>query len=50
MERAKALVQKLSFDDCLKLYEELPSGSPIMDMIFDRMEKLDAKRFEKFLG
>lgn len=50
MERAKALVQKLSFDDCLKVYNELPSGSPVMDLIFDRMEKLDAKRFEEFLG
>lgn len=50
MERAKALVEKLSFDDCLKVYNELPSGSPVMDLIFDRMEKLDAKRFEEFLG
>lgn len=50
MDKAKVLVEKLSFDDCLKLYEELPSGSPIMDLIFDRMEKLDAKRFEEFLG
>lgn len=50
MEKAKALVEKLSFDDCLKVYNELPSGSPVMDLIFDRMEKLDAKRFEEFLG
>ena len=50
MEKAKALVEKQSFDDCLKVYNELPSGSPVMDLIFDRMEKLDAKRFEEFLG
>lgn len=50
MERAKALVEKLSFNECIKVYNELPSGSPIMDLLFDRMEALDAKRFEKFLG
>ena len=50
MERAKALVEKLSFDDCIKAYNELPSGSPIIDLLFDRMESLDKKRFEEFLG
>ena len=50
MEKAEAMVENLSFDDCLKVYNELPSGSPVMDLIFDRMEKLDTKRFEEFLG
>nr|DAE92119.1 MAG TPA: hypothetical protein [Myoviridae sp. ct5xZ3] len=50
MERAKALVEKLSFDECVRVFDELPSGSPIMDLLFDRMEKLDTKRFEEFLG
>ena len=38
MERAKALVQKLSFDECIEVFNQLPSGSPIMDLLFDRME------------
>lgn len=50
MERAKELVERLTFDDCIRVYDKLPSGSPVMDLIFDRMEKLDAKRFEEFLG
>lgn len=50
MERAKALVQKLSFDECIEVFNQLPSGSPIMDLLFDRMESLDMKRFEEFLG
>lgn len=50
MERAKAMVQKLSFDECIEAFNQLPSGSPIMDLLFDRMESLDMKRFEEFLG
>lgn len=50
MERAKALVQKLSFDECIEVFNQLPSGIPIMDLLFDRMESLDMKRFEEFLG
>lgn len=50
MERAKALVEKLSFDECIEVFNKLPSGSPIIDLLFDRMELLDMKRFEEFLG
>lgn len=50
MERAKALVQKLSFDECIEVFNQLPSGSQIMDLLFDRMVSLDMKRFEEFLG
>ena len=48
--KIKELLEKLDFDGCLKLYEELPSGSPIMDFLFERMEAINPVRFEIFLG
>ena len=49
MERAKALIAKLSFDDCIRLYDQLDRGHPMIDLVFDRMEELDAERFEAWL-
>jgi hypothetical protein len=50
MERARTLVQKLDFEGCEEAFNKLPSGHPIIDLLFDRMEELDPERFEKFLG
>lgn len=49
-QKIKDLLNKLDFNGCLELFDRLPSGSPIMDLLFDRMESLDPERFEKFLG
>lgn len=48
-ERAKTLLQHLSFDECLELFNKLPAGNPIIDLVFERMEELDPVKFEKFL-
>lgn len=50
MEKAKKLISILDFEGCIKLYNELPSGHKMIDMVFDRMEELDEKRFDEFLG
>ena len=46
----KSLLEKLDFDGCAELFEQLPAGNPMIDYVFDRMETLDPERFEKFLG
>ena len=38
MKEAKKLIEKLNFSDCEKLFERLPSGHPMIDLVFDRME------------
>jgi len=50
LEYAKKLIEKLNFSDCEKLFERLPSGHPMIDLVFDRMESIDPERFEKWLG
>lgn len=50
MKEAKKLIEKLNFSDCGKLFERLPSGHPMIDLVFDRMESIDPERFEKWLG
>lgn len=50
MKKAEKLVAKLNFSDCEKLFEQLPSGHPMIDLVFDRMESIDPERFEKWLG
>ena len=48
--KIKSLLEKLDFDGCLELFEKLPKGNPMIDYVFDRMEELDPKRFDEFLG
>lgn len=50
MKKAKGLVEKLDFEGCEKLFEQLPSGHPMIDLVFDRMESIDPERFERWLG
>ena len=49
MERAKELIKKLNFEECIAAFEKMPKGNPIIDLLFDRMEELDAERFEEWL-
>lgn len=49
INKAKELVKNLSFEECITVYEKLPKGSPIIDVVFDRMEEIDAERFENWL-
>lgn len=42
--KAKALLNKLNFDDCIKLFESLPFGSEIEEMVLNKMEQLDSKK------
>ena len=49
IKKAKELVEGLSFEECITVFEKLPKGSPIIDVVFDRMEELDAERFENWL-
>ena len=48
--KIKSLLSKLDFDGCLELFDQLPAGNPMIDYVFVRMEELDPKRFEEFLG
>ena len=49
LERAKELLSKLNFEECIKLYDSLEKGNPMIDLIFDRMEEIDPVKFEKWL-
>lgn len=49
IKKANELLDKLDFRGCLELYNKLPSGNPMIDLVFDRMEALDPESFEKFL-
>jgi len=47
--KAISLLSKLTFEDCISLYEKLEAGNPMIDLIFDRMEELDGERFDNWL-
>ena len=49
MNEAKSIVSKLDWDGCVEAYNILPKGNPIIDLVFDRMEEIDPKRFEEWL-
>lgn len=49
MEEVRPLVAELTWDGCLKLYDELDSRNPIFGLLFDRMEQIDGERFRKWL-
>lgn len=49
MAKAKTLVSKLDWNGCIEAYSKLPKGNPIIDLVFDRMEEIDAKRFDEWL-
>ncbi len=49
LEKAKALISKLNFDECIELFNKLDRGNPMIDLVFDRMEEIDPTRFEEWL-
>ena len=38
MERSKIMIERLDFNGCIELFNQLPSGHPMIDLVFDRME------------
>lgn len=50
MNQASEKISKLNFDECIKLYNSIEPGNPMIDIIFDRMDELDSKRFDNFLN
>ena len=48
-ERAKELLKKLNFEECIVLYDKLEAGNPMIDLVFERMEEIDSARFEEWL-
>lgn len=49
IERARQLLKKLNFEECIVLYERLDAGNPMIDLVFERMEEIDAVRFDEWL-
>lgn len=49
LERARELISKLNFDECIELFNKLDKGNPMIDLVFDRMEEIDPIRFEEWL-
>lgn len=49
MEKAQELVNMLDWNGCIDLYNKLPKGDRMIDLVFDRMEEIDAERFENWL-
>ena len=49
MAKAKKKKKNLDWDGCVAVYNKLPKGNPIIDLVFDRMEEIDAKRFDVWL-
>ena len=49
MKKAKDMIEKLDFNGCIELFNQLPSGHPMIDLVFDRMGSLDPERFEEWL-
>ena len=49
LSEAKKKIDLLSFDECFTLFNSVEKGSPMIDLIFDRMELLDFDRFVQFL-
>lgn len=37
MKKAKDMIEKLDFNGCIELFNQLPSGHPMIDLVFDRM-------------
>lgn len=50
MKKAAKLIEKLDFEGCEKLFEQLPTGHPMIDLIFERMESIDPIKFDTWLG
>ena len=49
MDKAKSLIKNLDWDGCVAVYNKLPKGNPIIDLVFDRMEEIDVERFDAWL-
>lgn len=49
MDKAKSLIEKLDFDGCVELFNQIPKGNPMIDLVFDRMESIDPERFDEWL-
>lgn len=49
VKRARELLKALNFDECMGLYNRLDAGSPMMDLLFERMEDIDPVRFERWM-
>lgn len=49
IEKSNKLVEILNFEECLEVFEKIPTGSPLAEILFDRMECLDSERFDNFL-
>ena len=49
MAKAKSLIKNLDWDSCVAVYNKLPKGNPIIDLVFDRMEEIDVERFDAWL-
>jgi len=49
IEKSEKLVEMLNFEECVKMFELTPTGSPLAEILFDRMEYLDEERFNNFL-
>lgn len=49
LQKVRELISQLDFDECIKVYELLDVGHPIIDYIFDRMQLLDSERFDAWL-
>lgn len=47
--KAEKLLKLLDFDNCIELFDKLPAGHPMIDLIFARMEEIDAVRFDNWL-
>lgn len=47
MKKAKDMIEKLDFGGCVKLFNQLPSGHPMIDLVFDRMEAIDPELMDR---
>ena len=48
-ENVKEQISRLTFDECIKVYELLELQHPIIDFLFERMNELDSDRFDEWL-
>lgn len=48
-ENVKEQISKLTFEECIKVYELLELQHPIIDFLFERMNELDSVRFDEWL-
>ena len=48
-ENVKEQISKLTFEECINVYELLELQHPIVDFLFDRMNELDSVRFDEWL-